>query len=107
MSTNSFARSGPVSRFGPDHSFRNAAAPAAIPTHGTDTPQPLGFDALVDAPTLLALLWHDNARPSLRWLRDQQRRRTMPFIKISGKVFFSPTAVRAALDQRHTVGRRS
>lgn len=106
MSTNSFVRSGPVSRFGPDNSFLNAA-PTAKSTHGIDTPQPLSFDALVDAPTLLALLWHDDARPSLRWLRDQQRRRTMPFIKISGKVFFSPTAVRAALDQRHTVGRRS
>jgi hypothetical protein len=63
-------------------------------------------DALVNAPTLLDTEFHPNARPSLRWLREQTRRRTIPFLKISGKIFFRPADVRAALEKKFTITSR-
>jgi hypothetical protein len=75
--------------------------------HGNDPRDSIYNDQLVDAPGLLNALWHCEARPSLRWLRSQQRRRTVPYIKISGRVFFSPAAVRTALEERYTIKGRA
>lgn len=61
---------------------------------------------LVDAETLIRILWHPDATPSLRWIREQQKCRTIPFVKIGRRVFFDPVAVRAALNKR-TVTTRS
>lgn len=72
----------------------------------TDLQQPAPANALVDAVTLLNTEFHPDARPSLRWLRDQQRRRTLPFLKVSGKVFFRPADVRAALETKFTIKNR-
>jgi hypothetical protein len=58
---------------------------------------------LVDAATLLKTNWHPDAVPSLRWLREQTARRTIPYIKIGHKVFFDPAKVRKALEQKFTV----
>lgn len=58
---------------------------------------------LVDAATLLKTEWHPEAVPSLRWLREQTARRTIPYIKIGHKVFFNPAKVRRALEKRFTV----
>lgn len=53
---------------------------------------------LVSAERLRELLWPDPAsRPSLRWVRELQARRVIPFIKIGARVFFEPERVRAAL----------
>ena len=52
----------------------------------------------VDAQKLLEIIFDVNCRPSLRWLREQQALRKLPFIKIGRLVFFDPTAVKAALD---------
>ena len=60
---------------------------------------------LVDAEILLRVLWHPDAMPSLRWIREQQKRRTIPFVKVGRRVFFDPTAVREAL-QRRTIKAR-
>lgn len=55
-------------------------------------------DGLVDAPRLLELLFPNPAcRPSLRWLRDQTSKRTVPFIRIGRLVFFDLAQVRAVL----------
>lgn len=51
-------------------------------------------DKLVDATRLLTILWDVDSRPSLRWLREQQARRAIPFIKIGAKVWFDPIIVR-------------
>ena len=61
---------------------------------------------LVDAPTLIKTNWHPDAAPSLRWLREQTAKRTIPFIKIGHKVFFDPARVRAALASKFTVEAR-
>lgn len=59
---------------------------------------------LLDAVDLLAEIWpRSNSRPSLRWLREQQRKRTIPFLKIGHKVFFNPIKVRQALEKNFTV----
>lgn len=42
------------------------------------------------------------SRPSLRWLREQQRRRKIPFVKVGARVWFKPNAVRAHLDRNWT-----
>lgn len=53
---------------------------------------------LVSIETLRVALWPDEAsRPSLRWLRELQARRRIPFLKIGPKVFFEVERVRAAL----------
>ncbi len=61
---------------------------------------------LVDAVGLLAALFEPESRPSLRWLREQQKRRTVPFVKVGHLVFFNVDQVRAALDKAHTVKAR-
>jgi hypothetical protein len=63
-------------------------------------------DKLVSAEQLLALLWEENSRPSLRWLREQQARRTIPFIKIGARVWFQPSEVRGHLLMKWGVRRR-
>ena len=60
-------------------------------------------NGLVDAETLLKTNWHPDSRPSLRWLRDQTAKRTIPFLKIGHKVYFDPAKVRKALEKRFTV----
>lgn len=52
----------------------------------------------VDAPKLLEILFDEDCRPSLRWLREQQAARKIPFVKIGRLVFFDPAAVKAAFD---------
>ena len=56
----------------------------------------------VDAPKLLEILFDEASRPSLRWIRDQQKARRLPFAKIGRLVFFDPVACKAALDAKAT-----
>ncbi|HIG30484.1 MAG TPA: hypothetical protein EYQ50_22870 [Verrucomicrobiales bacterium] len=61
---------------------------------------------LVDVHGLLNELFNDDCRPSLRWIRQQQKNRTIPFVKISRRVFFDPIAVREALAAKNIVQSR-
>lgn len=54
----------------------------------------------VDAEKLLEILFDEASRPSLRWIRDQQKARRLPFAKIGRLVFFDPVACKAALDAK-------
>jgi hypothetical protein len=63
-------------------------------------PEPAAEGRLVNAVRLLELLFDEQSRPSLRWLRAQQKARTIPFIKIGRMVFFDPQTVREALAKR-------
>jgi len=63
-------------------------------------------DKLVSAEQLLKVLWDDCSRPSLRWLREQQARRTIPFIKIGARVWFQPDAVKGHLQNKWAVKHR-
>ncbi len=76
--------------------------PANPPTPPTSEPP-----KLVDAHGLLAALFDDASRPSLRWVRTMQKRRVIPYIKVGHLVRFDLEKVRAAIDTRFTVQRRS
>jgi hypothetical protein len=52
---------------------------------------------LTDARGLLEEVFAKRGRPSLRWLRQQQKLNAIPHVKVAGKVFYDPAAVRAAL----------
>lgn len=58
---------------------------------------------LVDAEGLLKALFPENCRPSVRWVRDQQKRRTIPFVRLSRLIFFDVDRVRAAIAKHRTV----
>jgi len=73
-------------------------------TSQTEKQSPLGA-RYVDAEKLLEILFDEASRPSLRWIRDQQKARRLPFAKIGRLVFFDPVACKAALDAK-AAGRR-
>lgn len=61
---------------------------------------------LVDAAGLIAAIWEEGSRPSLRWLREQQKCRTIPFVKLGRRVWFDPEAVRSAMEKNFTLKAR-
>ncbi len=61
---------------------------------------------LVDANGLLEALFDEQSRPSLRWLRQMQAQRKIPYVKIGHLVRFDVEKVRAALDENCTVNPR-
>jgi hypothetical protein len=54
----------------------------------------------VDAPRLLELLFDEASRPSLRWLRDRQKQRAIPFVRCGRRIFFDPQLVKFHLDTK-------
>ena len=60
-------------------------------------------ERLVDAYGLLDALFDADCRPSLRWLRQRQADRSIPFKKIGHRVFFDVKEVRQALNEKLTV----
>lgn len=69
-------------------------------TH-SDAQTPAG---LVGAETCLRLVFPDEAtRPCLRYFRELQRKRLVPFKKIGRLTFFDPVEVRRALDRQFSV----
>lgn len=57
----------------------------------------IGGTKLVDAEKLLELVWEQDCRPSLRWLRAQTYRRMIPSHPVGRLVFYDPDEVRRAL----------
>lgn len=59
---------------------------------------------LVDAETCVQIVWpRPECRPSVRWFRQRQKNREVPFVKIGRLVFFDPVQVRASLAKKNTV----
>ena len=58
---------------------------------------------LVRAERLLELLFEEESRPSLRWLRQMQSQRKIPYIKLGHLVRFDVKTVRRALLENCTV----
>jgi len=54
----------------------------------------------VDASKLIEILFDEASRPSLRWLREQQKARNLPFVKIGRRVFFDPVIVKMHFDAK-------
>ncbi len=58
----------------------------------------LSHPSLLSADSLLKEVWPDeSSRPSLRWLRNMQARRAVPYVKLNRLVFFEADRVRSAL----------
>jgi hypothetical protein len=67
-------------------------------------PQAPSPEGLLNAEGVLSAVWPDpSSRPSLRWMREQQAKRTLPYVKCGRLVFFDPAKVRQALAKRFTV----
>jgi hypothetical protein len=52
---------------------------------------------LVDAEKLLERLFSADCRPTLRWLRERQKKKEIPYVKLGRLVFFNPSQVQEAL----------
>lgn len=82
------------------HPTRHQKASMSIPV-GRNNPQAKEVaEQLVDAEGLLASLFAPDSRPTVRWLRNMQDQRKIPYYKIGRLVRFSPSEVKAALDQK-------
>jgi hypothetical protein len=57
---------------------------------------------LVDAEKLLEILFPADCRPTLRWLRERQKKREIPFIKLGRLVYFDPVRVQESLAKQPT-----
>ena len=76
----------------------------SIPLTQPGAPSPLGeMDQFVDGPRLLEILWDQASRPSLRWLRYQQKRRSIPFSRVGHRVWFVPNQVRQHMAEWNTL----
>jgi hypothetical protein len=73
----------------------------------TNTDEKPTAGQLMDGIGLLNAIFPKRCRPTLRWLRNQQKLRRVPFVKIGKLVYFDPTEVRAAWRDRFTVGQPS
>lgn len=60
-------------------------------------------EKLLDARGLLEALFDSDSRPSLRWLRQMQAQRRIPYIKIGHLVRFNLSEVREALEENCTI----
>jgi hypothetical protein len=55
---------------------------------------------LVDAEKLLEILFPADCRPTLRWLRERQKKREIPFVKLGRLVYFNPVQVQESLTKQ-------
>jgi hypothetical protein len=62
---------------------------------------------LVRAERLLEILFDQESRPSLRWLRQMQAQRKIPYVKIGHLVRFNVDNVRKAIEEDCTVHSRA
>ena len=62
---------------------------------------------LIRAERLLEILFDEQSRPSLRWLRQMQAQRKIPYIKIGHLVRFNVDEVRTSLEENCTVHSRA
>ncbi|HUA66829.1 MAG TPA: hypothetical protein VME24_13355 [Alphaproteobacteria bacterium] len=57
---------------------------------------------LVDGPKPLEILFPADCRPTLRWLRERQKKREIPYVKLGRLVYFNAVRVQEALAKQPT-----
>lgn len=58
----------------------------------------------VNAQGLLKVLWpYEDSRPSLRWIREMQSNRVIPYYKLGRCVYFDPIEVRRSLAAHYRI----
>jgi hypothetical protein len=85
------------------------ATPPKVPSSGSDAPVPSGtagapllseLDQLVSAKRLLEILWDEQSRPSIQWVRKETRRKMLPHIRRGRLIFYRPRSVMDWYSQR-------
>jgi hypothetical protein len=61
---------------------------------------------LVDGPKLLEILFPADCRPTLRWLRERQKKREIPYVKLGRLVYFDAARVQESLTKQPTAKER-
>jgi hypothetical protein len=61
---------------------------------------------LVDGTKLLEILFPADCRPTLRWLRQRQKKREIPYVKLGRLVYFNAIRVQEALAKQPTAKER-
>ena len=72
-----------------------------------ETEQHKNTPKLVNAERLLEALFDEDSRPSLRWLRQMQAQRVIPYYKLGHLVRFNIKEVREALEAERHVNTRT
>jgi hypothetical protein len=91
-----------------EHQPKRAVSQAAEPTVRSDenglSQGPLtDLDKWVSAERLLELVWDEESRPSLQWLRKETRRRMLPCLRRGHLIFYRPRSVLAWFVQKETL----
>ena len=72
---------------------------SAMPT--APAPSPLSeLDQWVSAERLLEILWDEQSRPSLQWIRKETKRRMLPHVRRGRLIFYRPRSVMEWFSQR-------
>ena len=82
-----------------------SAKDKAVLLGGDSNPNP--SHQLVDAPKLLELIFPPECRPTVRWVRERQRKREIPFVRLGRLVFFDVERVRESLTNHPTNAARA
>jgi hypothetical protein len=71
-----------------------ARSKPGFPAPLTPVPSPLSeLDQWVSAERLLEILWDEQSRPSLQWIRKETKRRMLPHIRRGRLIFYRPRSV--------------
>ena len=68
----------------------------------SDTATCINPPQLVDAEKLLEMLFPVDCRPTLRWLRERQKKREIPYVKLGRLVYFNAARVQESLAKQPT-----
>src|SRR2546425_185462 len=79
---------------------------SAIIVSSTPKPKPSAssplseLDQWVSAERLLEILWDEQSRPSLQWIRKETKRRMLPHLRRGRLIFYRPGSVMEWFSQR-------
>ena len=83
------------------HGDIETARVAGLPARSMLAPSPLSeLDQWVSAERLLEILWDEQSRPSLQWIRKETKRRMLPHIRRGRLIFYRPRSVMDWFNQR-------
>ena len=58
------------------------------------------LDQWVSAERLLEILWDEQSRPSLQWIRKETKRRMLPHLRRGRLIFYRPRSIMEWFNQR-------
>lgn len=93
----------PMSEASRTASPKSDRARIATPTSTLETtcaPPLSELDQWVSAERLLEILWDEQSRPSLQWIRKETKRRMLPHIRRGRLIFYRPRSVMEWFSQR-------